>query len=323
MNPKEDKRIRYNQMVEGIENAKMYDGRGTYDTYVCEKCGNQMITTYKDKGVTPFTMRCGDCGGVMMHVQTKTTVEPGVRVNEWVRPTLEQFLKMPNAVQEHVLKGGLILKVMQPEEDPFFPIKKIMEKMPAKESIRIAYIPIVVCNAALHYAKLVADYCASHRMPYKLECRTIRQESVEYIQTCLKTVDKSTYEQLEQQTNEFFYSTQTDLITLYWTVRNEFLKYFPGLDDDQMEIYTNIYISHSLFSYVRDFQVTAEKHMSKVCGCTIKTDPDIHILKIWKSLCKISEGYDIGKAPIVELALKVIANRIDEHVFSEVELTED
>lgn len=120
----------------------------------------------------------------------------------------------------------------------------------------------------------------------------------------------------------FFYSTKANLYTLYFTVRNEFLKRFPNLDNEY-DLYTDVYIAHSLFRYVRDFQDKAEKHMSEVCGVTIKTDPDPHIMKIWKCLDIITDGYTLGKSEMIELALKVISNKIDEHIFSDIEITED
>lgn len=52
----------YNSMVASIEDAKIYDGRGEYNLYECNKCNNYKVTLYKDKGVTPFIMRC-KCGG--------------------------------------------------------------------------------------------------------------------------------------------------------------------------------------------------------------------------------------------------------------------
>lgn len=44
----------YNSMVASIEDAKIYDGRGEYNLYECNKCNNYKVTLYKDKGVTPF-----------------------------------------------------------------------------------------------------------------------------------------------------------------------------------------------------------------------------------------------------------------------------
>ena len=101
----------YNNLVSEIEEKRMYDGRGTVDRYVCDTCGYMMHTTYKDKGVTPFTMLCPKCKGIMYHRQTfeKESVPEWVPVKGWHRPTLEQTLEMDERTIEHILKGGLVL----------------------------------------------------------------------------------------------------------------------------------------------------------------------------------------------------------------------
>ena len=63
----------YNNMVASIEDAKIYDGRGEYNLYECNKCNNYKVTLYKDKGVTPFIMRCKCGGGYDAHEIFKTS----------------------------------------------------------------------------------------------------------------------------------------------------------------------------------------------------------------------------------------------------------
>lgn len=98
-------------MVDSIETAQMYDGRNTVDRYVCKKCGNQMFTTYKDKGVTPFTVVCRDCKGTMYHDGTypMTSIPSCIQVLKWYRPSLEQTLRMNESQIWHILHGGLVL----------------------------------------------------------------------------------------------------------------------------------------------------------------------------------------------------------------------
>lgn len=109
---REDIENKYNDLIAKIENIRMYDGRGTVDRYVCEDCGMIMYTTYRDKGCTPYTMRCKRCGGTMCHDKTydKNIVPNYVMVVDWYRPSLEDLLKMSDGMIEHVLNGGLILE---------------------------------------------------------------------------------------------------------------------------------------------------------------------------------------------------------------------
>lgn len=112
---KNELKKKYDKMVAGIESAQMFDGRNKgVDVYVCKKCGYQFFTRYKDKGVTPFTVRCRNCEhGTAVHEKTiteQTASLLGVKVHNWVRPTFEQLLKLNEGAQEHVLNGGLMLE---------------------------------------------------------------------------------------------------------------------------------------------------------------------------------------------------------------------
>lgn len=109
---KETIKKQYDKLVNEIEGMKMYDGRGTVDRYICDTCGHMTHTTYKDKGVTPFVIRCPKCGGDMVHRQTfeKDTVPDWVEVKGWYRPSLEELLKTDEGIIEHVLDGGLLLE---------------------------------------------------------------------------------------------------------------------------------------------------------------------------------------------------------------------
>lgn len=105
---KEDIAKRYKKMVSTIEDDKIYDGRGTFDLYQCEKCSREKITTYADKGVTPFIIGCS-CGGNMQHTKSFKSVPDYIRVFKWKRPTLEQTMKLSDGLIEHILNGGLVL----------------------------------------------------------------------------------------------------------------------------------------------------------------------------------------------------------------------
>lgn len=99
---------RYAKMVSAIEGDNIYDGRGTFDLYQCEKCTREIITTYADKGVTPFSIQCS-CGSNMQHIESFNSVPDYIRVFKWKRPTLEQTLKLSDGQIEHIFNGGLIL----------------------------------------------------------------------------------------------------------------------------------------------------------------------------------------------------------------------
>lgn len=106
----------YIKFCNEAESWKVYDGRGIYDLYVCDKCHHKVVTTYADKGVTPFTMKCHKCDGFMTHVASNTFA-PGGKVLKWVRPTYQQYCNLSPGMRQHVEDGGLVLenKLTTPE----------------------------------------------------------------------------------------------------------------------------------------------------------------------------------------------------------------
>lgn len=108
------KLVAYDNMVIHIaKTSDMYDGRGKgVDIYLCRECQKVIMTRYKDKGVTPFSMWC-KCKGSLVHTDTigeQTAKALGHKVLDWYRPSFEEFLKLSEWEQEYVLNGGLILK---------------------------------------------------------------------------------------------------------------------------------------------------------------------------------------------------------------------
>ena len=119
---KNELKQQYDKLAAEIESAQMFDGRNKgVDVYVCKKCGKRFYTRYKDKGVTPFTIKCRHCEhGTMMHDQTISEQVANVmafEVHNWVRPTFEQLQKLSDGAIEHVLNGGLMLQDELNNED--------------------------------------------------------------------------------------------------------------------------------------------------------------------------------------------------------------
>lgn len=112
---KKELKEKYDKLVAEIESTKMYDGRNKgVDVYFCKDCQKTLYTRYKDKGVTPFTIKCRNCNhGTAVHEKTITEQMASllrVNVHNWVRPTFEQLLNLNEGAQEHVLNGGLMLE---------------------------------------------------------------------------------------------------------------------------------------------------------------------------------------------------------------------
>ena len=118
-------RRQYKKLVDSIEEMEIFDGRDKgVDVYVCERCTGNILTRYKDKGVTPFVIRCPYCGNHAEHVDTVSEqrakvlcVFENIGVQNWVRPPLQWLFKHKEAV-EHVLNGGLVLEKEVLDETP-------------------------------------------------------------------------------------------------------------------------------------------------------------------------------------------------------------
>lgn len=119
-------RHKYKKLVTQVEKMKIYDGRGKgVDVYVCERCGRNTLTRYKDKGVTPFMIKCPYCDGYAQDSDTITERQAtmiatinNTAVQNWVRPPLNWLLtKQPRTI-DHVLSGGLVLEQEVWDETP-------------------------------------------------------------------------------------------------------------------------------------------------------------------------------------------------------------
>jgi len=106
----EEIKKKYKELIDTIDRAEIYDGRGTYDVYICDNPNHRVITTYMDLGVTPFCMACPICGKTMRHEYTLKEKPIGCPIAEWVRPTIEQSLKLNDSELKHLFNGGLFLK---------------------------------------------------------------------------------------------------------------------------------------------------------------------------------------------------------------------
>ena len=80
------------------------------NVYTCDTCRGEVVTIDTDKGVTPFMISCRATPGCkgFMYSGFYRCAPSRVAQFEWYRPeTIEGF---DPATQEHVMKGGLLLR---------------------------------------------------------------------------------------------------------------------------------------------------------------------------------------------------------------------
>jgi hypothetical protein len=87
--------------------------RGKRNIYICEECYGHIVTCDAAEGVTPFMIGCkatADCKGMMQSSMYRVFDQRMRPDFEWYSPTLEEATTLSPWVQEHVAKGGLVLR---------------------------------------------------------------------------------------------------------------------------------------------------------------------------------------------------------------------
>ena len=90
--------------------------QGKVNVYVCPKCKGQTVTIDADDGTTPFMIKCRSVGGCHEEMATSSFYQVDQNLIpsfEWYRPVgeqLDRIIKQGGDMQEHVEKGGLLLR---------------------------------------------------------------------------------------------------------------------------------------------------------------------------------------------------------------------
>jgi len=97
---------RHNQDGDGFKNV------GRKNAYECEACGSYIVTIDRAPGVTPFMVKCENCGGMAKSklYRVQSYLEP---THEWYRP--ERLEDVPPGSADHISRGGLILREIDGE----------------------------------------------------------------------------------------------------------------------------------------------------------------------------------------------------------------
>lgn len=88
---------------------------GAKNLYVCQTCRSPMITVDLVEGVTPFMVKCtamSNCGGYMYSnvYRVPPFYQNAPATHEWYRPEDDVIPTLTIAEQDHVRKGGLLLR---------------------------------------------------------------------------------------------------------------------------------------------------------------------------------------------------------------------
>lgn len=121
------------------KNAYVCDGsNGNFRGPGRTGCGAYIVTIDREPGVTPFIVRCGNCGGET-HSKFYRVQEDLEPTHEWYRPETAEGLSEHTV--EHIRKGGLILRPIPGKPDKWsnaISKDELQEQMAAKKRAIIA-----------------------------------------------------------------------------------------------------------------------------------------------------------------------------------------
>lgn len=110
-------------IAEGRAAVEQHGGgfAGKLNAYECDGdlrgqvgCRSYIVTIDRDTGVTPFMLKCGNCGAYAhsKFYRVSSRLQP---THEWYRP--DSMVGIDPAYAEHISKGGLILRPLGDRPD--------------------------------------------------------------------------------------------------------------------------------------------------------------------------------------------------------------
>lgn len=183
-----------------------------------------------------------------------------------------------------------------------------------EESLRMAYVPILLTKTAFRFAEEVCRQCVAQHLPHKKETRIIRQAERDYIHSTLgTTISRSTLEILEQKTDLLFTKAGNDVQTLWFVVNQELKKQHPTLDEEYPFL-TDLFCAVSLLHYVRSYESACDIMVKQRTGLQRTTFTVQEPIDIYNALLSIAGRYTICHTSMIHLSVRIISMKVDEIV---------
>lgn len=97
------------------DNTEPKSLKGKKNIYVCRKCQGHIVTVDRDDGTTPFLVTCQatlHCDGTMQSSMYRVFDQSMRATHEWYKPTILEIGQLSPAVTDHVMQGGLLLRLI-------------------------------------------------------------------------------------------------------------------------------------------------------------------------------------------------------------------
>lgn len=220
-------------------------------------------------------------------------------------------------MQDNNTNGYMINKKLQKEVLPAreFTLSEMLSKFTPEEALKIAYLPIVLTQAAFRFATAVANECAQRQLDYKKPVREIRAHTKEYIRNIIGGDKADLINSLESQVCAFLGKAGNDVQTLYFCINTELKKEYPYLKE--YNLLTNIYICQALCTYVREKEMHYDQIIRMRLSAPYHSTVNKDALAVCKALQEIAGNYKISiHTRIINTAVKVIGIKIDNMNFN-------
>lgn len=89
--------------------------KGQKNLYMCTACGHGVVSQDVDEGVTPFIIRCLNCGEAaqsFMYACPQPLLSRMPAAIQWFKPTPAEAAKESLQMREHLSRGGLKMRIM-------------------------------------------------------------------------------------------------------------------------------------------------------------------------------------------------------------------
>lgn len=192
-------------------------------------------------------------------------------------------------------------------------IKAFEAALTVKERLQTVYIPLVLTQVVFRYLEVIGSFCAQNRLPFKKELREIRMLVKDYYFNNFSDLSSSNIKSLENQVNGFFDEAGRDVQTLYFVINSELKKVHPELEE--YELLTYIYMTISLLDFTHGYIRRADRTIyEKTDYILVSEGLQAETKKIHSILLKMAQGYSIKSTQMIELAIKIIGQKVDNAI---------
>lgn len=222
----------------------------------------------------------------------------------------------------NAMKAEQKLQLAQPKDDGRNMVEDLQKAVDPMEAIRMAYLPIITYRAAFLFAQELCKVCVARRLPYKKQTRIIKECNRMFEDDWVGSIDQSTMGKLEAHLQDFLCVAGRDIQTLWWVINQELKRLYPSLNGEY-DTLTPLYVCISLLDYTKSVRDNFNRILDERTGRLSYTSEEPYIKQIRKALAEIAQEYTLDVSPMIQMAVKVISNKVDLYVFDDVKVTED